>query len=265
MSSTCNIDHSDYKNNGLITKIWGDPAWTFGHSVTFGYPLEPTDEQKLKYKNYFTSLGDVLPCKYCRESYQKFITEGDTALNDDALRNRESLTRWFYRIHETVNRKLEVDYGVTYEDVVNKYESFRAKCGKPSKTSKGCVAPLDYKAFSFKKLYHKDAPIIPLSTALYFVEIANQRGLDDRYFQFLDLAIILDGDFTKLKQQPCWDARNEYCQLIIRSMRENAVPSIEEEGEWAGTPTIPELILILFLSSNLNRAEINEIINNFDK
>ena len=49
--SGCEIDHSDYKNNGLITKIWGEAGWTFNHAATFGYPLEPTEEQKIKYKN----------------------------------------------------------------------------------------------------------------------------------------------------------------------------------------------------------------------
>ena len=38
-------------NNGLITKIWGPGAWEFLHSVTFGYPVSPTDEQKQYYKD----------------------------------------------------------------------------------------------------------------------------------------------------------------------------------------------------------------------
>ena len=33
-------------NNGLITKIWGPPAWEFLHSITFGFPISPTPEQK---------------------------------------------------------------------------------------------------------------------------------------------------------------------------------------------------------------------------
>ena len=259
--SNCNIDHSDYKNNGLITKIWGSPAWTFNHSVTFGYPLEPTEEQKIKYKNYFVSLGDVLPCRYCRESYQKFITTGNTALTDDALKNRESLTKWFYRVHETVNAKLEIDYGITYEDVVDRYESFRAKCGKPSKTEKGCIAPLDYKAFSFKKLYYMDAPILHIDKIKPFIELAHIRGLDEKYFVFLELAHLLDYDFGELKKQKCWMERNNFCQKQIRYMRKNAIPSLEESGPWEGTPTMDELKLLMFLSSNLNRSELEESVN----
>lgn len=254
--SSCNIDHSDYKNNGLITKIWGGPGWTFNHSVTFGYPIEPTDEQKQQYRDYFVSLGNVLPCKYCRESYKKFISTGETALTDEALTNRESLTKWFYRVHEAVNNKLEVDYGVTYEDLVDRFESFRAKCGKPAPTTKGCVAPLDYKAFSFKKLYYTDAPIVKIEVVEPFVKLATIRGLSQEYFNFYDYADALGGDFSVLKKQDLWQNRNVYCQKQIRHMRENGIKSIEEEGIWAGTPTIDELKLLMFLSSNLNRTEL---------
>lgn len=256
--TSCNIDHSDYKNNGLITKIWGEPGWTFNHSITFGYPLEPNEEQKNKYKNYFISLGDVLPCRYCRESYQKFITTGKTALTDEVLKNRNTLTKWFYLVHEAVNAKLEIDYGITYEDLIDKYESFRAKCGTPSKTTKGCIAPLDYKAFSFKKLYYVDAPIVPLSTAMPFIDLAKKRNLDSEYFAYIELSQILAGDFTKLKQQKSWNERNKICQKQIRYMRENAIPAIEPDGTWKGTPTIDELKLLMFLSSNLNKSELRE-------
>ena len=259
--TSCNVDHSDYRNNGLITKIWGGPGWTFNHSVTFGYPLKPTDEQKKEYREYFVSLGNVLPCRYCRESYKKFITTGDTALTDEVLMNRDSLTKWFYRVHEAVNSKLEMDYAMTYEEIVDKYESFRAKCGKPNKTAKGCVAPLDYKAFSFKKLYHTDAPVVPLETIKPFIRLAQIRGLKPIYFSFLDLAFELQGDFALLKKQKCWIERNNFCQQQIRSMRENAIPSIESDGQWAGTPTIDELILLMFMSSNLNRSELADATN----
>ncbi len=259
--SDCPIDHSDYKNNGLITKIWGGPGWTFNHSVTFGYPINPTESDKIKYKKYFISLGDVLPCRYCRESYNKFISTGDTALTDSILNSRDSLTKWFYEVHQAVNKKLEIEYALTYEELVSKYESFRAKCGKPTKTIKGCVAPLDYKAFSFKKLYQSDAPIVPLKIVEKFILLAQMRGLDKNYLSYIPLAKKLHGNFILLKNQPSWPHRNELCQDIIKYMRENGIPSIEEKGQWKGTPTLDELKLLMFLCSNLNRTELNESIN----
>lgn len=263
----CKIEPIDNKHNGLITKIWGGPMWVANHSATFGYPLEPTDEQKIKYKNYFISLGDILPCRFCRESYQQMISTGDTKLTDDVMKDRRSLTKWFWRVHNAVNTKLEIDYGVTYEDLVEKYESFRAKCGKPTPTEKGCVAPLDYKAFSFKKLYYIDAPIISIDQALPFIYLAKLRGLSDKWFLFLVLAKMLGWNFDLIKKQSSWIERNNFCQCQIKHMRENSINSIEESGKWKGTPTIDELKLLLVLSSNLNRSEISkarDILNNIN-
>lgn len=255
----CKVDHSDYKNNGLITKLWGQAGWDFNHAVTYGYPLEPTEEQINNYRNYFVSLGYVLPCGYCRDSYQKFITTGETALTNEDLKDRISLTRWFKRVHDAVNVKLEVEYAIDQDDLDKRFENFRAKCGKPIKTEKGCVTPLDQKAIAFQKLYYRDAPIIHLETIRPFIKIAEIRGLDQIYFTFIPLAELLDGDFSKLKKQECWVDRNNFCCGLIKWMRANAVPSIEEDGPWKGTPTLDELKLLMFLSSNLNKSELTKV------
>ncbi len=253
-------------NNGLITKIWGSAGWTFNHSITFGYPVNPTEADKIKYRNYFISVGDVLPCRFCRESYQKFITNGPTALTDEVLTNRASLTKWFYDIHEAVNAKLEINYGITYEDVVDRYESFRAKCGKTDPAVKGCVAPLDYKAFSFKKLYNLDAPIIELDIVKSFINLAKERGLDERWFGLVKIAEQANGNYQLLKHEDFWFDRNKFCQHQIRYMRENAIPSIEPiDSEFAGTPTIDELKLLLFLSSNLCHTELIKALHAVEK
>lgn len=257
----CPIDHTDYKNNGLITKLWGEPTWKSLHAITYGYPLEPTDNQKHWYKTYFISLGYVLPCKYCRESYRKFISTGETALTDEVLQNRKTLTAWLKRVHDAVNNKLEISYAIDQSDLDEMYESFRSRCGKPVKTDKGCVTPLDQKAIAFQKLYYLEAPVVSLETAKFFVPLAKKRGLDEKYFAFLELAEYLKGDFNKLKKQECWIERNNFCSSLIKEMRINAIPSIEANGEWKDTPTLDELKLLMFLSSNLNRSELEKTKN----
>ena len=69
------------ENNGMITKIWGPPAWIFLHCVTMGYPVEfdPENEDHVQRREsmieFFNSITNVFPCKYCRESYEEFIKE----------------------------------------------------------------------------------------------------------------------------------------------------------------------------------------------
>jgi len=255
--TSCNVDHSDHRNNGLITKIWGGPAWTFTHAITYGYPIEPNEEQKQDYKTFFISMGKVLPCRYCRESYQKFITTGETALTDEVLASRKTLTVWYKKVHDTVNNKLGIDYGITQEDLDHRFESFRARCDMTDPAIKGCTTPLDYKAFSYRKLNQMDCPIVSLEVSKLFIEMARIRGIQSEYFVFLELVYELNGNITELKKQSAWEERNHFCQKQIKLMRETAISSIETEGEWKGTPTIEELKLFLFLCSNLNRDEIS--------
>jgi hypothetical protein len=133
--------------NGMMTNVWGPAGWVFLHSVTFGYPMNPDEfdanfEQppgttKERYKTFFENSGFVLPCRYCRESYQEFEKVDPVA---DALDNRESLTRWLWRIHERVNVKLNKP-GISYEELVQRYEGYRATCGKDKK---GCSVPVGF-------------------------------------------------------------------------------------------------------------------------
>ena len=181
------------------------------------------------------------------------------------MRNRDTLTKWFYLVHEAVNKKLGIDYGVTYDDVVCKYESFRARCSPVSAINDralGCVAPLDYKAFSYKKVNQIDCPIYPLRISKPFIMLAKARGIDPHLFKFYNSISGCGGDFFEIKKTEDWAARNKYCHEQIVRMRESAIKSIETDGQWHLTPTIDELKLMIHLSSNLNKKEIADCVRN---
>ena len=141
-------------DNGMMTKIWGPPGWLFLHSVTFGYPYI-IDNKKLEHvirreqtKSFFHNIGYVLPCKYCRESYIKFMKELPV---EDFLNSRKDLTLWLYKMHNKVNYKLgvpECDIP-SFKDIQVRYETYRAKCSKTTEAervnniAKGCVTPAD--------------------------------------------------------------------------------------------------------------------------
>lgn len=142
-------------NNGMMTRVWGPPGWFFLHCVTFGYPVDPAkfdNEKELEpgttaelYRNFFISVGGVLPCKYCRESYKEFVKE----LPPDVT-NRDTLVKWFWEIHNKVNNKLEDKYGdASLEDVKTRYERYRAKCAT-KQVARGCSVPLSGKKMCTK-------------------------------------------------------------------------------------------------------------------
>lgn len=233
-------------DNGLITKIWGPHLWKSLHFITFGYPINPTEEQKIEYRKFFESLAFVLPCKYCRESYHYFINNEPTKINNDIFNNRDSITKWLYLLHDRVNQKLGVDYNVTYDEVVKKYESFRAKC---SPDLQGCIMPANMKAHSYQNDLLKDYPIICLQIANALKDYATKRGIE---FNKLDYY----NDLKNNKENVEWKKRNLQCQKIIRNMRNDGIPSIENDGLYKGLPTINELQLISLLCSNMTKTEL---------
>jgi hypothetical protein len=145
---------SQSKDNGMMTKVWGPAGWVFLHSCVTGYPtvIDKKDKQhrkrKKETKRFFESIGYVLPCRYCRESYNRFIKELPISRHLDS---RQSLSRWLYRIHNKVNRKLGIPRCdiPTFGEVTKRYETYRAKCHRTTKEEreerleKGCVVPKD--------------------------------------------------------------------------------------------------------------------------
>jgi hypothetical protein len=139
--------NNTHAGNGMMTNVWGPAGWVFLHSVTFGYPLDPDvfdknleqapGTTKERYRIFFENCAFVFPCRYCRESYANFLVDDPVS---DNLDNRESLTRWLWRIHENVNTKLGKK-GITYEELVRRYETYRATCNKDKK---GCSVPLGF-------------------------------------------------------------------------------------------------------------------------
>jgi hypothetical protein len=71
------------------------------------------------------------------------------------MKDRESFSRYIYELHELVNRMLKKVSGLSYCDVRERYEHFRARCtdekpklfkfkhlGTRKKKEKGCTEPL---------------------------------------------------------------------------------------------------------------------------
>jgi hypothetical protein len=249
------------ENNGLITKIWGPPLWTSLHCITFGYPIKPTEQQKKDYKNFFIKLGDVLPCKYCRDSYKEYILEGSTKLDNNAMKNRKALTKWLYDLHEKVNNKLGVEYGINYDDLQHKYEKFRARCSTSiNKETKGCVVPLHKKRECYIEALKKDCPLISYENGKIFKKYADMRNIKKKYYYFWD---IINKNNGKLNREYT-DLKNRYCTALINHMRIHNIQSIEKTGKYKGLPTIQETKLLLCLSSNLCNKEINECLQTFN-
>jgi hypothetical protein len=112
--------------DGMLTAVWGPAMWHFLHTMSFNYPVEPSQEQKHQYMNFVKSLVYVLPCKYCRMNLKENFKKMPITL--ETMASRETFSKYIYRLHEHVNTMLKKKSGLSYEDVQERYEHFRARC-----------------------------------------------------------------------------------------------------------------------------------------
>lgn len=127
----------------MKTTKWGPPGWQFLHTIAHNYPEVPTVQDKINYKLFYAQCEHMLPCKYCRQSYQQYIIELPI---DDFLDCRASVAYWLYLIHNKVNDKLRqqgypVSENPPFMEVCGKYEEFRAGCGKAKGKGPSCRLP----------------------------------------------------------------------------------------------------------------------------
>jgi hypothetical protein len=121
------FNETEYKSNdGMLTTIWGPSMWHYLHTMSFNYPIEPTAENKRHYKEFIYSLQHVLPCGKCRKNLTKNLKK--FPLTNKHMQSRDSFSRYVYGLHEQINKMLHKKSGLTYEDVRERYEHFRARC-----------------------------------------------------------------------------------------------------------------------------------------
>lgn len=138
--------------DGMLTTVWGPSMWHYLHIMSFNYPIKPTIEEKKKYKEFILNLQYTLPCKYCRINLKNNFKLHPLKLSD--MKNRETYSRYIYQLHEIVNKMLKKKSGLTYCDIRERYEHFRARCvtqtpkifnfrkTRKNKKEKGCTEPL---------------------------------------------------------------------------------------------------------------------------
>jgi hypothetical protein len=128
---------------GFLTSIWGPSLWFSLHIISFTYPENPTKTERDNYYDFFKSLKNILPCKMCQKNLKKNLKVHK--LNKKVFKSRYTLSLWVYELHEIVNKMLKKKKsGLSYDDVRNMYENFRAHCvieenGTPES---GCKEPL---------------------------------------------------------------------------------------------------------------------------
>ena len=136
--------------DGMLTTVWGPSMWHYLHTMSFNYPVHPTNNDKKYYRDFMLNLVHVLPCRHCRENLKRNYKAHP--LKMCYMKDRNSFSRYVYKLHEIVNKMLGKKSGLSYCEVRERYEHFRARCTeekpklfnfrKTRKREKGCTEPL---------------------------------------------------------------------------------------------------------------------------
>jgi hypothetical protein len=110
-------------------------AWALLSIVAIGMPVIPNDNRKQYLHTFLLSLGNVLPCKACRTSFDSNIVASgyDPKIH---LQSRQAFVRFIHKLHNTVNIMLGKPL-FPYHDFRNFYEVLRARCVPSKGTRKG--------------------------------------------------------------------------------------------------------------------------------
>jgi hypothetical protein len=150
-------ENADYNSNdGMLTTVWGPGIWHYLHTMSFNYPVNPSGADKMHYRDFVLELKYVLPCGKCRKNLAKNFKKCPLTMAN--MKSRETFSRYIYDLHETINQMLGKKSGLTYDNVRERYEHFRARCAKPLQqlkknastkctrkklpSEKGCIVPL---------------------------------------------------------------------------------------------------------------------------
>jgi|APSaa5957512535_1039671.scaffolds.fasta_scaffold100626_2 hypothetical protein len=104
-------------------EIWGPHGWFFLHSITLAYPDYPTNEDKMLYKQFFHTIGNVLPCDTCKVHFAQHSSNYPI---DRHLDSKESLSRWLVTIHNMANDSLgkkRISYDKFISEISKNYQT----------------------------------------------------------------------------------------------------------------------------------------------
>ena len=103
--------------------IWGPHLWFSLHTISFNYPISPSNNDMKDYKNFFINLENVIPCSVCKKNYIRHLKEHPI---NDYLDSRKKLVYWVIDMHNMVNAEIGKKI-LSYEYVIKKYENVYKK------------------------------------------------------------------------------------------------------------------------------------------
>ena len=104
--------------SGIPPSKWGSDVWSVLHLFSFNYPLNPTSEEKQRYKNFIESLFCFLPCIICVNNIKKHYSKEEFYNSVD--NGRKAIVIYFFNLHNDINVSLNKPY-YTWNEFIKNY------------------------------------------------------------------------------------------------------------------------------------------------
>ncbi len=85
--------------------IWGNHAWSFLHAVALSFPVNASIQTKQDYKDFFLSIGKILPCHTCQNNFASHIVKPELNI-DKYLGHPHDLFSWTVKMRNEVQKML---------------------------------------------------------------------------------------------------------------------------------------------------------------
>lgn len=83
----------------LDIKQWGSAGWTFLMAAAFMFPKNAPEEIQKQYLQFFSNIGNILPCGLCSEHFNQYLKDHPIPIDRDA----KQLAEWLHNLHNEVN------------------------------------------------------------------------------------------------------------------------------------------------------------------
>lgn len=101
-------------------QIWGRQTWDFFYFVALSYPKNPTSNDKLRYRQFFTLSGSVIPCDKCKVNFSKHL---ELIPIENYLKSSYDLFTWVTKM----DNKIRVLHGKSEKSVDETFQYYMNK------------------------------------------------------------------------------------------------------------------------------------------